>query len=104
MRKHFGKEKFPERRLIAFVTRVERIGDTQRARTSFEFDAIDEKATDENVNQTLLSDDVLPFAQLRVLTTDHRFAAAFERIPAIGNWYELEISSDKPPPGEPRLP
>jgi beta-lactamase superfamily II metal-dependent hydrolase len=102
--RHLGKVTFPERRLIAFVSRVERIGDSERARTSFEFDSIDEKVTDGNVSQTLQSDDVSPFAQLRVLTTEHRFVADFDRIPAVGDWYELEISPDKPPPGQPRLP
>ena len=102
MRRHLGKEKFPERRLIAFVTHVERIGDTARARTSFEFDAIDEKAAGGNVNQTFQS--VSPFAHLRVLTTNHRFVTEFERIPIVGDWYELEISADKPPPPESRLP
>jgi len=95
-------EKFPNRRLIAFVSRAEKIGEGERGRTSFEFDALDEGAADQDVNKLLESDDTAPFASVRILTTANRFAKLFETTPAIGDWYELLIQPDKPSTG-PRL-
>jgi beta-lactamase superfamily II metal-dependent hydrolase len=97
-----SRDAFPKRRLIALVSRVEKVGEGERGRTSFEFDALDEKAADHDIGQLFESEDTLPFASLRILTTTRHFARVFDRIPRIGDWYELLIEPIKPSSG-PRL-
>jgi competence protein ComEC len=81
------------------VTRTEKVGEGDRGRTSFEFDALDKKAADEDILQLLKSDDTLPFASIRILTTPNRFAQVFDHVPRLGDWYELHIEPIKRPGG-----
>lgn len=86
---------FPEREMIGRIYRVETLGDGPRARTSFEFDALDERAVlgdgEQNLRLLYLSDDMRPFGLVRVVTTLRRFDALFGGVPKEGDWYRFSL-------------
>lgn len=86
------KSDFPYRRLIAFVTRAESVGPPPYGRTSFEFDGIDVTVSEDDLERTISSPDVLkPFASVRAVTTRSRFRQKFGFLPEEGDWVELRI-------------
>ena len=83
---------FPDRKLIAFVTRVERIGPEPYGRSSFEFDAIDAETSEEEMERAISVPNITaPFAVLRVVTTEARFHRNYGFLPVEGMWVELSI-------------
>lgn len=87
-----AKPEFPTRRLIAFVTRAERVGPRPYGRTSFEFDGIDGDVSDDDLERSIASPDIVkPFASVRAVTTERRFRKKFGFVPQEGDWVELKI-------------
>lgn len=87
-----AKSEFPTRRLITFVTRAERVGSHPYGRTSFEFDGIDTEVSDEDLERSIASPDIVkPFASVRAVTTERRFRKKFGFLPQEGDWVELKI-------------
>ncbi|NMN06722.1 MULTISPECIES: metallo-hydrolase/oxidoreductase [unclassified Novosphingobium] len=87
-----AKPEFPRRALIAFVTRAERVGPRPYGRTSFEFDGIDVEVSDDDLERSIASPDVVePFASVRAVTTERRFKKKFGFVPQEGDWVELKI-------------
>jgi hypothetical protein len=83
---------FPQRRLIALVTRAERVGSKPYGRTSFEFDGIDAQTPIEDLDEAFSEPKYRkPFAAVRVVTTENRFQTLFKFVPAEGMWVELEL-------------
>jgi hypothetical protein len=84
---------FPERAMVGRIYRLDTLGDGPRARTSFEFDALDEASVTgaEDLRVLFLSDDVKPFGLVRVLTTPTRFAKLFGGEPEEGDWYRFQL-------------
>lgn len=83
---------FPERRLIARVTRSERVGNPPYGRTSFEFDCIDASLGEAGIEEALENPDILkPFAAVRVVTTEKVFLRRYGFVPKDGAWVDLEI-------------
>lgn len=84
---------FPERSMVGRIYRLDALGDGPRARTSFEFDALDEKSVEagEDLRALFLSDDIRPFGLVRVLTTPARFAKLFGGEPEEGDWYKFNL-------------
>lgn len=79
--------------MVGRIYRVDTLGDGPRARTSFEFDALDETnvTAGEDLRGLFLSDNVKPFGLVRVLTTLGRFAKLFGGEPQEGDWYRFEL-------------
>lgn len=87
-----AKPEFPRRALIAFVTRAERVGPRPYGRTSFEFDGIDVEVSDDDLERSIASPDIVePFASVRAVTTERRFKKNFGFVPQEGDWVELKI-------------
>lgn len=87
-----AKPEFPRRALIAFVTRAERVGPRPYGRTSFEFDGIDVEVSDDDLERSIASPDIVePFASVRAVTTERRFKKKFGFVPQEGDWVELKI-------------
>lgn len=87
-----AKPEFPTRGLIAFVTRAERVGPRPYGRTSFEFDGIDADVSDDDLERSIASPDIVkPFASVRAVTTERRFRKKFGFVPQEGDWVELKI-------------
>lgn len=87
-----AKPEFPERGLIAFVTRAERVGPRPYGRTSFEFDGIDVTVPDDALERTIAEPDITkPFASVRAVTTEKQFKRKFGFVPQEGDWVELDI-------------
>jgi hypothetical protein len=82
---------YPERRLFARVSHVEKVGEGPRGRTSFEFDGIDFDSVGSNFEELANSSDTKPFALLRIVTTVRRFASLFSKIPEEGDWFALTL-------------
>ena len=85
---------FPQRRLIAWVSRAERVAPRPYGRTSFEFDGIDAETPTEHLDKAFAEGDYRsPFAMVRVVTTEQRFKMLFDFVPAEGMWVELELAA-----------
>lgn len=93
-----AKPEFPTRGFIAFVTRVERIGPRPYGRTSFEFDGIDVEVSDDDLERSISSPDIMrPFASVRAVTTERRFKQRFRFLPREGDWVELRVRPRRGP-------
>lgn len=87
-----AKPEFPTRGFIALVTRAERVGPRPYGRTSFEFDGIDVEVSDDDLERSIASPDIMePFAYIRAVTTEKRFKRRFGFLPQEGDWVELRI-------------
>jgi hypothetical protein len=87
-----AKPEFPTRGLITFVTRAERVGPRPYGRTSFEFDGIDADVSDDDLERSIASPDIVkPFASVRAVTTERCFRKKFGFVPQEGDWVELKI-------------
>ena len=79
--------------MIGRVYRVDAIGEGARGRTSFEFDALDERVLDGvELRQLYLSARLKPFGLVRIMTTTARFKEVFGSVPTEGSWYRLELT------------
>jgi hypothetical protein len=100
-------KEFFSRGMIAQVSRVERVGDGERGRTSFEFDAIEEAAAvNLNLADLFRSDNTTPFASVRILTTTKKIGEVFDVVPVVGDWCRLQLEPPMPAkwPSRLRLP
>lgn len=87
-----AKPDFPTRGFIAFVTRAERVGPRPYGRTSFEFDGIDVRISEDDLERSIASPEITaPFASVRAVTTERRFKSKFGFLPQEGDWVELRI-------------
>jgi competence protein ComEC len=86
-------DEFPDRAMVGRIYRTDTLGEGPRARTSVEFDALDERHLElgDNLRGLFLSDNVKPFGLVRVLTTISRFAQVIGREPVEGEWYRFQL-------------
>lgn len=89
-----------ERRVVARVTRVERLAMTLLGRTSIELDAIDADLKGDEIDQALENPEILnPFSSIRIVTTDKKFIGLFGLVPQEGAWVQLELFTRHIQPG-----
>lgn len=86
-------DEFPHRAMVGRIYRIDTLGEGARARTSVEFDALDERHVQQgdNLPELFLSDNIEPFGLVRVLTTLSRFAQVIGREPVEGEWYKFQL-------------
>ena len=86
----------PERKMLARVSRVEKLGETDLGRTSYEFDAIDQASMDTPMEKLAVHGHTQPFAVFRVVTTPRRFNAmqGVGVVPVEGDWIAFNTMPD----------